>query len=178
MSTTTTASPPRAATRRPCSIACSTACACASGEPANETTATGESSAQSPASSGRTPASTTSSSRPSRPESASAIARASSVLPARGAPQISTREPLPNGVSHSTALSVTSSESSARRSDGQATGSSSNLVPSATSSAGRPLIVSTRTSEGKRSERRGPRTGPPMRSPDTSSQRLTWAAET
>ena len=40
-STSTTASPPRAATRRPCSTACSTAWACASGEAANETAATG-----------------------------------------------------------------------------------------------------------------------------------------
>ena len=88
------------------------------------------------------------------------MSRASSLLPARGPPAISTREPLPNGVSHSTALSVTSSEPSARRSAGQAAGRSSNFVPSATSSAGRPLIVSTRTSDGKRSERRGARTGP------------------
>ena len=106
------------------------------------------------------------------------MSRASSVLPARGPPAISTREPLPNGVSHSTAFSVTSSEPSASRSVGHVAGRSSNFVPSATSSAGRPLIVSTRISDGKRSERRGARTGPAMRSPLTSSQRLTWAAET
>ena len=41
------------------------------------------------------------------------------------------------------------------RSAGHATGRSSKRVPSATSSAGRPLIVSTRISDGKRSERRG-----------------------
>ena len=93
-------------------------------------------------------------------------------------PAITTREPLPNGVSHSTALSVTSSESSASRSAGQAAGRSSNFVPSATSSAGLPLIVSTRTSDGNRSERRGARTGPAIRSPLTSSQRLTCAADT
>jgi hypothetical protein len=91
---------------------------------------------------------------------------------------MSTREPLPNGVSHSTALSVTSSEPSASRSVGQVAGRSSKRVPSATSSAGRPLIVSTRTSDGKRSDRRGARTGPAIVSPDTSSQRLTWAADT
>ena len=95
-----------------------------------------------------------------------------------GGPVTTTREPLPNGVSHSTAFSVTSSAPSARRSDGHATGRSSKRVPSATSSAGRPLMVSTRTSEGCRSDRRGARTGPPMRSPETSSQRLTCAADT
>ncbi len=63
------------------------------------------------------------------------------------------------------------------RSDGQATGRSSKRVPSATSSAGRPLIVSTRISDGKRSERRAGRIGPATRSPETSSQRLTCAAE-
>ena len=63
------------------------------------------------------------------------------------------------------------------RSSGHATGRSSNRVPSATSSAGRPLMVSTRTSDGKRSERRGERIGPLILSPETSSQRLTCAAE-
>ena len=46
------------------------------------------------------------------------------------------------------APSVGSSPPSAKRSVGSAAGSSSNGVPSATSSAGRPLIVSTRTSDG------------------------------
>ncbi len=91
---------------------------------------------------------------------------------------MTTREPRPNGVSHSIAFRVGSSAPRAMRSDGHAAGSSSKGVPSATSSAGAPLMVSTRTSEAKRSERRGRRTGPVTRSPDTSSQRRTWAAET
>ena len=90
---------------------------------------------------------------------------------------MTTREPLPNGVSHSIDLTVGSSEPSSIRSGGQSTARSSKRVPSATSSAGRPLIVSTRMSDGKRSERRGARIGPLTRSPDTSSQRLTCAAE-
>ena len=104
--------------------------------------------------------------------------RSASLLPARAGPAMTTREPLPNGVSHSIALTVGSSEPSSKRSEGNAAGRSSKRVPSATSSAGRPLIVSTRISDGKRSERRGARTGPATRSPETSSQRLTCAAET
>jgi hypothetical protein len=61
---------------------------------------------------------------------------------------MTTREPRPNGVSHSIAFSVGSSESSAMRSVAQAHGRSSYFVPSATSSAERPLIVSTRMSDG------------------------------
>ena len=90
---------------------------------------------------------------------------------------MTTREPLPNGVSHWTVLTAASSPASAIRSSGHATAMSSKRVPSATSSAGRPLMVSTRTSDGKRSERRAGRTGPAILSPATSSQRLTWAAE-
>jgi hypothetical protein len=90
---------------------------------------------------------------------------------------MSTREPLPNGVSDEIAVTVGSSPPSEMRSAGQATASSSKRVPSATSSAGRPLIVSTRISDGKRSERRAARTGPATRSPETSSHRLTCAAE-
>ena len=81
--------------------------------------------------------------------------RSASVLPARGGPAIVTREPWPNGVSHSIALIVGSSEPSRKRSLGKAAGRSSKRVLSATSSAGRPLIVSTRISEANRSERRG-----------------------
>ena len=104
--------------------------------------------------------------------------RSASLFPARAGPAMTTREPLPNGVSHSIALTVGSSEPSSKRSVGKAAGRSSKRVPSATSSAGRPLMVSTRISDGKRSERRGARTGPLTRSPVTSSQRLTCAAET
>ena len=50
-------------------------------------------------------------------------------------------------------------------------------LPETSSPAGVPLIVSTRTSEANRSERRGARRGPVTVSPETSSQRLTWAAE-
>jgi len=104
--------------------------------------------------------------------------RSASVLPARGAPTTLTRDPLPNGVSHSIALMVGSSEPRRKRSEGYAAGGkSSKRGPSATSAAGRPLIVSIRTSEGKRSERRGARRGPEIRSPAISSQRFTWAAE-
>jgi hypothetical protein len=162
------------------SIARSTACACASaGAPSvsDTTGSTGPSAAHSAASSGRTPASTTLSSSSSRSLSAPAIRRSASLLPARGPPVIVTREPRPNGVSHSIARSVGSSPSSAIRSLGHAQRSSSYGVPSATSSAGTPLIVSTRTSDGKRSERRARRTGPLMRSPDMSSQRRTCAGE-
>jgi hypothetical protein len=74
---------------------------------------------------------------------------------------------LPNGVSHSTALSVDVVRASASRSAGQATGRSSKRVPSATSSAGRPLIVSTRTSDGSApsgaARGPGPRRGRPRR---------------
>ena len=105
-------------------------------------------------SSGRTPASTAQTSSPNVAPSAAASRRSASVLPERDGPAMTTREPLPNGVSHSIALTVGSSEPSSMRSAGQATGRSSKRVPSATSSAGRPLIVSTRISDGKRSERR------------------------
>ena len=176
MSISTTASPPRAATRRPTSTACSTACACASTDAANDSAVPGVTG--NPAiSSGRTPISTALTSRPPRLTSASASRRTASLLPERDGPAMTTREPLPNGVSHSIALTVGSSEPSATRSDGQATGRSSKRVPSATSSAGRPLMVSTRISDGKRSERRAARTGPVTLSPETSSQRLTCAAE-
>ena len=84
---------------------------------------------------------------------------------------------LPNGVSHSIDLTVGSSDPSLNRSCGNAAGRSSKRAPSATSDAGRPLIASIRTSEANRSERRGARRGPEILSPDTSSQRLTWAAE-
>jgi hypothetical protein len=52
-------------------------------------------------------------------------------LPERAGPAITTREPLPNGVSHSIAFTVGSLEPSRIRSDGQATGRSSKRVPSA-----------------------------------------------
>ena len=135
-------------------------------------------SCHSPTSSGRTPASTTVSSTPPLSASAAAMRRSASLLPARAGPTTVTREPLPNGVSHSIALTVGSSLPSSRRSAGKATGRSSKRVPSETSSAGLPLMVSTRTSDGKRSERRGGRIGPATLSPETSSQRLTCAAET
>ena len=178
-SMSTTASPPRAATGGAFSTACSTAWPSASAGAPSVSAAAGSipAAAQSPSSSGRTPASTTDSSTSSWPFSAAASRRSASVLPARAAPAIVTREPLPNGVSHSIAFSVGSSEPSASRSAGKVAGRSSKRVPSATSSAGRPLIVSTRTSDGKRSERRGARTGPATVSPETSSQRLTCAAE-
>jgi hypothetical protein len=69
-------------------------------------------------------------------------------LPARAPPTIVAREPRPSGVSHSIAFIVASSEPSARRSSGSVQGRSSNGVPSATSSAERPLMVSMRTSDG------------------------------
>ena len=128
-------------------------------------------------SSGRTPASTTVSDQSSRSASASASRRSASVLPERAGPTIVTREPLPNGVSHSIAFSVGSSEPIFSRSDGNAAGRSSKRTLSASSEAGRPLIVSIRISEANRSERRGARLGPATRSPETSSQRLTCAEE-
>ena len=99
-------------------------------------------------------------------------------MPEREAPTIATREPLPIGVSHSIAVSVgSSSRLTAIRSVGNAAGRSSKRTPSASSDAGRPLIVSMRISDAKRSDRRGARLGPAIRSPETSSQRLTWAEE-
>ena len=101
-------------------------------------------------SSGRTPARTTRAPRgPRWPASAAPAGAAPRSCPRARAPTIVTREPLPNGVSHSIAFSVGSSEPSARRSVGNAAGRSSKRVPSATSSAGRPLIVSMRTSDGE-----------------------------
>ena len=88
-----------------------------------------------------------------------------------------TREPLPNGVSHSIALSVGSSEPSFSRSLGNAAGRSSKRALSASSAAGRPLMVSIRISDANRSERRGRALGPVTRSPETSSQRFTCAEE-
>ena len=78
-------------------------------------------------------------------------------------PLIVTREPRPNGVRNSTALSVASLEPSSKRSVGNSAGRSSKRPRSASSSAGRPLTVSIRTSDGKRSERCGARRGPRRR---------------
>ena len=128
-------------------------------------------------SSGRTPARTSDTVSSSRSPIAATSRRSASVLPERDAPTIVTRDPLPNGVSHSIALSVGSSEPIFRRSSGKAAGRSSKRTLSASSAAGRPLIVSMRISEANRSERRGARLGPAIRSPDTSSQRLTCAEE-
>ena len=96
----------------------------------------------------------------SSPASAAASRRSASVLPARAGPAIVTRDPRPNGVSHSIALTVGSSEPSRKRSLGNAAGRSSKRGPSATSSAGRPLIVST-------PDHRGEPLGPARRSPGT-----------
>ena len=152
---------------------------CASSEAAKLTAAAGVIGpwAHSEISSGRTPASATLSVSSSRPASAAASRRSASLLPERAAPTIVTREPLPNGVSHSIAFSVGSSEPTLIRSDGIAAGRSSKRTLSASSLAGRPLIVSIRISEANRSERRGARLGPAIRSPETSSQRLTCAEE-
>ena len=129
---------------------------------------------QSEISSGLTPASATNSCRsPCSAASASASRRSASVFPERDGPAITTREPLPNGVSHSIALTVGSSSPSLKRSVGNAAGRSSKRAPSAISDAGRPLIVSILTNDANRSERRGARRGPLIRSPETSSQRLT-----
>ena len=54
--------------------------------------------------------------------SAAAIRRSACVLPARAGPVMATREPLPNGVSHSIACTVGSSPPSARRSAGKRAG--------------------------------------------------------
>ena len=89
-----------------------------------------------------------------------------------------TREPRPNGARSLISLSVGSFAVNAMTSVGKTAGRSSYGVPAETSSAGVPLMVSTRTSDAKRSERRGRRTGPAMRSPLTRSQRRTCAAET
>ena len=125
-----TTSLPRAARRRPCSTAVSTAWAWASAAAAKEAAAAGGAgpSCHSATSSGRTPASATVSSYPPAcTPAASAAARRinASVLPARAPPTTATREPLPNGVSHSMARTVGSSEPSARRSLGKAAGRSS-----------------------------------------------------
>ena len=87
-------------------------------------------------------------STPSWAASAAAMRRSASLLPARGPPAMTAREPRPSGVSHSIALSVASSEFSAKRCVGKAAGRSSKWVPSATSSAALPLMVSTRMSDG------------------------------
>ena len=92
-------------------------------------------------------------------------------LPERDGPVIATREPAPNGACASIAASNWSLVSSARRCVGQSTSMSSMRAPCTTSSAATPLIVSTRISDGWRSERRGERTGPEILSPATSSQR-------
>ncbi len=139
----------------------------------------GVSSVQLLTSSGRAPERTSCSSRPSMPFRAPARRRSASVLPACAAPWITTREPRPIGASHSIAFRVTSSLANSKRCVGGVLGSSSYFVASpATSSAERPLMVSTRISDAKRSERRGERYGPPTLSPETSSQRRTWAADT
>ncbi len=126
-SISTTAWAPRAATRRAWSTTSSTALACASAEYPMLTDAAGaiEPWLHSPISSGRTPASASVTWSSSRPASVPASRRSASVLPAREGPTIVTRDPRPNGVSHSIALSVGSSDPSLIRSDGNAAGRSS-----------------------------------------------------
>jgi len=83
----------------------------ASSDPAKLTAAIGGTSPwfHSEISSGRTPARTIDTARSSRPANAVASRRSASVLPDRAARTIVTRDPLPNGVSHSIALRVRSS---------------------------------------------------------------------
>ena len=160
-------------------MAGSTAPLRASSDPAKLTAAVGGTGPpfHSEISSGRTPARTSDTVSSFWSANAVTSRRSASVLPARVPPTIVTRDPLPNGVSHSIAFSVGSSEPTLRRSVGNAAGRSSKRTLSASSAAGRPLIVSIRMSEAKRSERRGARLGPAIRSPETSSQRLTCAEE-
>ena len=133
---------------------------------------------QSPTSSGRTPASTTSSSRPSRPASAPASrAPARSCRPA-AAPAMTTREPLPNGVSHSTAFSVdvlgAEREALGRPGDRQIL--EARALGDLVGRAAVDGVDADQRREALRAARaRAP--GRAMRSPDTSSQRLTCAAE-
>ena len=79
------------------------------------------------------------------------------VRPEPAAPATTTREPSPIGARSAICFSVASLAFSATGVEGKTAGSSSNGVPTATSSADRPLIVSTRISDGNRSERRGAR---------------------
>ena len=76
-------------------------------------------------SSGRTPASTSVTVSEPSLDSAPAMRRSSSVLPARAGPAIVTREPRPNGVSQATAWRFGSSPGSSKRSVGKPAGSSS-----------------------------------------------------
>ena len=90
------------------------------------------------------------------------------------APAITTREPRPNGGSareHGSRRERRTPRSGSRR---RSRRSACRPRPR---SAATPLIVSMRTSDAWRSERRAGRTGPLMRSPATSSQRRACAAE-
>ena len=85
--------------------------------------------------------------------SPAAISRSSDVAPAPGGPAISTREPLPYGAAFS-------EEGAARRVEGNTGVRSPNQARCSGGSASAPFTLSTRTSEGWRSLRRGGRTGP------------------
>ena len=107
----------------------------------------------------------------SRPTAPLASSRRSEVAPAPGGPAIATREPRPSGASFS-------DFGASSFCDGKTGVSSANRGRSSAGSAVPPFTVSTLTSEGWRSLRRGRRAGPLTWSPARSSQRRIWAGET